>query len=182
MLCDKNGITPYKFCKDTGTRTSTISTWKKKKSLASSKLTQKICDYFGVTMDYLMTGVEPGEIKKPELIPVQELDVAKKIAGIIGDINDKETSPLYFNGKKLDKKSMAILVRFHDLRHYAASIMHALNVPDQHIMQRGGWSSDKTLKQVYRGTINDFEQKYLDVTLNHFEIMQHELQHKNKKA
>ncbi|MDR7813109.1 hypothetical protein [Lacrimispora sp.] len=66
-------------------------------------------------MDYLMTGVEPGEIKKPELIPVQELDVAKKIAGIIGDINDKETSPLYFNGKKLDKKSMAILVRFHDL-------------------------------------------------------------------
>ena len=73
-------------------------------------------------------------------------------------------------------------IRFHDLRHYAASIMHALNVPDQYIMQRGGWSSDKTLKQVYRGTINDFEQKYLDVTLNHFETMQHELQHKNKKA
>ena len=65
---------------------------------------------------------------------------------------------------------------------FARAIMHALNVPDQYIMQRGGWSSDKTLKQVYRGTINDFEQKYLDVTLNHFETMQHELQHKNKKA
>lgn len=80
--------------------------------------------------------------------------------------------------KKLKLES----IRFHDLRHYAASIMHALNVPDQYIMQRGGWSSDKTLKQVYRGTINDYEQKYLDVTIKHFETMQHELQHKNKKA
>ncbi len=57
-------------------------------------------------------------------------------------------------------------------------IMHALNVPDQYIMQRGGWSSDKTLKEVYRGTINDYEQKYLDVTIKHFESMQHEIQHK----
>lgn len=73
-------------------------------------------------------------------------------------------------------------IRFHDLRHYAASIMHALNVPDQYIMQRGGWSSDKTLKQVYRGTIDNYEQKYVDVTLKHFETMQHELQHENKKA
>ena len=73
-------------------------------------------------------------------------------------------------------------IRFHDLRHYAASIMHALNVPDQYIMQRGGWASDKTLKQVYRGTINDYEQKYVDVTIKHFESMQHEMQHKNKKA
>ncbi|SHL20434.1 hypothetical protein SAMN02745136_04351 [Anaerocolumna jejuensis DSM 15929] len=54
-------------------------------------------------------------------------------------------------------------------------IMHALNVPDQYIMQRGGWSSDKTLKEVYRGTINDYEQKYLDVTIKHFESMQHEI-------
>lgn len=69
-------------------------------------------------------------------------------------------------------------IRFHDLRHYTASIMHALNVPDQYIMQRGGWSSDKTLKEVYRGTINDYEQKYLDVTIKHFESMQHEIQHK----
>lgn len=46
----------------------------------------------------------------------------------------------------------------------------------------GGWSSDKTLKQVYRGTINDYEQKYVDVTIKHFESMQHEMQHKNKKA
>jgi len=42
----------------------------------------------------------------------------------------------------------------------------------------GGWSSDKTLKQVYRDTINDYEQRYEDVTIKHFESMQR----KNKKA
>lgn len=67
--------------------------------------------------------------------------------------------------------------RFHDLRHYAASIMHAIGVPDQYIMQRGGWSSDKTLKSIYRGTIKDYEEKYTDMTLSHFESMQHEMQH-----
>lgn len=68
--------------------------------------------------------------------------------------------------------------RFHDLRHYAASIMHAIGVPDQYIMQRGGWSSDRTLKAVYRGTIEEYTQKYNAVTLEYFDKMQHEMQHK----
>ena len=45
-------------------------------------------------------------------------------------------------------------IRFHDLRHYGASIMHAIGVPDQYIMQRGGWSSDNVMKRVYRNVID----------------------------
>ena len=45
--------------------------------------------------------------------------------------------------------------RFHDLRHYAASIMHAIGVPDQYIMQRGGWATDGVMKKVYRDTIDE---------------------------
>ena len=71
--------------------------------------------------------------------------------------------------------------RFHDLRHYAASIMHALGVPDQYIMQRGGWKSDKTLKDIYRGTIDTYNKQFQDITFNHFEKMQHEMQHKFKE-
>ena len=67
--------------------------------------------------------------------------------------------------------------RFHDLRHYAASIMHAIGVPDQYIMQRGGWSSDRTLKAIYRGTIEEYTKKYNDVTMQHFDKMQHDMQH-----
>lgn len=44
-------------------------------------------------------------------------------------------------------------------------------------MQRGEWSSDKTLKNIYRGIIEDYEKKYTDVTWGYFEIMQHEMQH-----
>ncbi len=45
--------------------------------------------------------------------------------------------------------------RFHDLRHYCASIQHAIGIPDAYIMQRGGWKSDTVLKQVYRHALND---------------------------
>lgn len=34
--------------------------------------------------------------------------------------------------------------RFYDLRYYAASIMHALGIPDVYIMRQGGWSNDAT--------------------------------------
>lgn len=45
--------------------------------------------------------------------------------------------------------------RFHDLRHYSASIQHALGIPDSYIMQRGGWGNDGTLKAVYRHALSD---------------------------
>lgn len=59
--------------------------------------------------------------------------------------------------------------RFHDLRHYAASIMHAIGIPDQYIMTRGGWATDNVMKTVYRGTISDFEKKMTDRIIDHFE-------------
>mgnify|MGYP001328365748 CR=1 FL=1 len=58
--------------------------------------------------------------------------------------------------------------RFHDLRHYSASIMHAIGVPDVYIMERGGWSSDKTLKAIYRNSLNDYQKKYTDMTNDYF--------------
>ena len=60
-LCEKRGITPYRFCKDTGINSSTISTWKKKGNECSAKTGKAVCEYFGVTMDYLMSGEEPTE-------------------------------------------------------------------------------------------------------------------------
>lgn len=57
---------------------------------------------------------------------------------------------------------------FHDLRHYSASIMHAIGVPDVYIMERGGWSSDRTLKQIYRNSMDDYRKKYTDTTNDYF--------------
>lgn len=69
--------------------------------------------------------------------------------------------------------------RFHDLRHYSASIMHAIGVPDVYIMERGGWHSDETLKRIYRGTIEDYKKQFVTQTNAHFEHLQHDLQHEN---
>ena len=68
--------------------------------------------------------------------------------------------------------------RFHDLRHYSASIMHAIGIPDQYIMARGGWKTDKVLKQVYRNVISDEQKKFTDQINANFESMQHDMQHK----
>lgn len=73
--------------------------------------------------------------------------------------------------------------RFHDLRHYSASIMHAIGIPDQYIMQRGGWKTDRVLKQVYRNVITDEQKKFTEQINSHFEkAMQHEMQHEIQKA
>ena len=61
--------------------------------------------------------------------------------------------------------------RFHDLRHYSASIMHAIGIPDQYIQERGGWQSDRVLKQVYRNTLSDYSQKYAAMTNDYFNNM-----------
>ena len=61
--------------------------------------------------------------------------------------------------------------RFHDLRHYCASIQHALGIPDAYIMQRGGWSSDATLKNVYRHAMDDRAQEMNTIANTHFESL-----------
>lgn len=66
------------------------------------------------------------------------------------------------------KKKLGLKCRFHDLRHYAASIMHALGIPDQFIQERGGWKTDATLKAVYRHALSDQSKKYAQVANNHF--------------
>lgn len=59
--------------------------------------------------------------------------------------------------------------RFHDLRHYSASIQHALGVPDSYIMQRGGWGNDGTLKAVYRHALEENTKKMDDLTNAYFD-------------
>lgn len=72
--------------------------------------------------------------------------------------------------------------RFHDLRHYAASIMHAIGVPDQYILQRGGWISDNVMKSVYRNAIDTESVKQNKKINDHFGGMQHDMQHGGVKT
>ena len=44
---------------------------------------------------------------------------------------------------------------FHSLRHFHASYLHYLNIPDAYIMQRGGWSSPSVIQSIYRHALAD---------------------------
>jgi len=46
----------------------------------------------------------------------------------------------------------------HKLRHYFASKMSALNIPDADIMKMGGWETDHIMKSVYRHSTMDREE------------------------
>ncbi|NNJ28948.1 helix-turn-helix domain-containing protein [Lacrimispora defluvii] len=109
LLLKKYGITIYQFCKETGISQSTIYTWKKKRSQVGSEIGKKICDYFKISMDYLITGKEADITDAPDIKSISQKDLAKKIDEIIGEMNDPDTSPLYFNGEKIDDKSLAVL-------------------------------------------------------------------------
>lgn len=62
------------------------------------------------------------------------------------------------------KTKLGFNFNFHSLRHYAASIMHANNIPTQYIMERGGWKSERTLIRIYRNTMDDYRKKFTDKT------------------
>ena len=60
----KNNKTTYRVAKDTGISPTLFSDWKKGKSSPKAEKLQKIADYFGVSVDYLMTGKEEPEEKR----------------------------------------------------------------------------------------------------------------------
>jgi integrase len=45
---------------------------------------------------------------------------------------------------------------FHSLRHFHASYLHAIGIPDAYVQKRGGWSSAATLQNVYRHALADY--------------------------
>ena len=63
----------------------------------------------------------------------------------------------YQHIKGIFNRSLAkygLKMRFHDLRHISASVMLALGIPDKYAMERGGWSTPNTLKNVYQHTFS----------------------------
>lgn len=58
QLLQKNGVSTYKVAKETGIAQSVFSSWKSGISNPKADKLQKIADYFGVSVEYLMTGEE----------------------------------------------------------------------------------------------------------------------------
>lgn len=80
-------------------------------------------------------------------------------------------TPDYIGDKfrKTLKKVNVPYFRFHDLRHYGASIMMYLGISQKTIESRGGWSTNSpVLKRIYQNQIDAEMQKETNKVLEHF--------------
>lgn len=94
--------------------------------------------------------------------------VAEKWAGIHGRIVHLNPNNVTDRFHRALESSGLPRFRFHDLRHYSASIQHALGIPDSYIMQRGGWGNDGVLKSVYRHTMESKAREMNEIANAHF--------------
>ena len=115
-------------------------------------------------------------IKQPKTYgSYREIDFPDFVIDRIKDINGKivNATPSRISGLfiKAITETDVPRFRFHDLRHYAASIMHAIGVPDQYILKRGGWISDNVMKSVYRNAIDSETVKQNKKINDHFKAL-----------
>ena len=113
QLCKQHGVTPYKVSKETGVSQPTLSEWKKGTYTPKQDKLQKIADYFGVTLDYLMGNTHadeqtpPETQKAPTLNKKDERDIAKTLGQLKETLENEEG--LMFDGNPMtdeDKQSI----------------------------------------------------------------------------
>lgn len=107
----------------------------------------------------------------------------------VADCLKRNPLPVNLNPDQMAKRYMrvrskaGITCRFHDLRHYYASLLLALNIPDKYSMELMGHATPNMLKNVYQHTMED-KKKGVSNAINQAisGIMQHEMQHEPKKT
>lgn len=104
-LCKINNVTPYRVCKETGLTTATISNWKAGRYTPKADKLQKIADYFGVTLEYLMAGTEPAEKSSPDLTARDERDITKDLDNLMAKLTAGEDGPATYDGMELDPEA-----------------------------------------------------------------------------
>lgn len=80
-LCEERGVTANAVAKATGVPQTTLANWKKRRNMLNAKAAQKLAEYFGVSLQYLMTGESTGA--EEVVIPTDR--VASDLATIIHD-------------------------------------------------------------------------------------------------
>ena len=103
-LRNEKGVKDSDVVKATGITKSTFSDWKSGRSKPKNDKLQKIADYFGVTIDYLMTGIEDKK-ESPVLTARDERDIAKDLNRIMEKLSAGEEGPASYDGEELDPEA-----------------------------------------------------------------------------
>ena len=109
-------LSSYKVAKEAGVTQTSLSNWKRGKSVPSTTTLQKIADYLGVTVDYLMNGEE---IDKKVLNEKDERDIKQAIEDFK---NRLSTAGVMYDGEPLDEESQAAILAAVELAERTARI------------------------------------------------------------
>jgi transcriptional regulator with XRE-family HTH domain len=105
-LLKERGISAYKVSKDTGISQTTLSDWKRGRSVPKTEKLQIIADYFDVSLDYLLgkTNIK----KMPVLTKKDERDISKKLQETLDQLESSQEG-LMFDGEPLDENTKELL-------------------------------------------------------------------------
>lgn len=107
QLCGKKGVSMNTAESEIGLAKGYIS--KLGTSNPNAKTLQKIADYFGVTVDYLMAGIEPKNEERPELGKGEQLDVARDADEIILRLENGDSALMRFEPDSLNESDREYL-------------------------------------------------------------------------
>lgn len=99
------------------------------------------------------------------LMPQEVMDTIRR-QGYVTHWNPQQ---IYEHFCSLLRKAGIRHFRFHDLRHYCASYLHAKGYPDIYIQARTGHASDQVLRQVYTHVLTDEQAEISKRMLNDFQ-------------
>lgn len=105
------------------------------------------------------------------------VQVPKKIRDLI-EVTDPEDyiidiTPGTITGNFTElRKRTGVSMTFHTTRHYYASLMAYLGVPDFATAEMGGWKHvDRTMKEIYQGVSEEKRRQYMEAGTRHIESL-----------
>ena len=117
-----------------------------------------VCRSVVLNHEYKIVEKSPKTYESDRYIVMPDFVINKiKEKGYITKYKDPDYLSRRFN--LLMKKCGLEGVRFHDLRHFGASWLHAQGIPEQYILERGGWESDRVMKNIYMHTLSSEKEK-----------------------
>ena len=116
-LLKERHLTAYKVAKDTGLTTSTLTNWKKGRYTPKQDKLKALADYFGVSIEYLMTGDNQEEIQEPQ--SRDERDIKQALEDFK---NRLSTAGVMYDGEPIDEDSQAAILAAVELAERTARI------------------------------------------------------------